>query len=99
MPKSEIRKKPEIRNPKRRRSNVRAVRISVVGFSISASEYWRSTRKRSNAPVLRISDFGIRISFGFRISEFGFIWAPQSVGEFVESLPPRLTLRFQIPAA
>jgi len=25
-------------------------------------------------PKLRISDFGLRISFGFRISGFGFLW-------------------------
>jgi len=38
----------------------------------------KSESRKPNLRCPRFSDFGIRISFGFRISDFGFQFAPLS---------------------
>src|SRR5262245_20359565 len=62
-PKSEIRKKSEIRIP------------NVCGYS---------SHNRSRREILN-SDFGLRISFGFRASDFGFSFLPHFIGEGIVS--------------
>ena len=34
----------------------------------------RSPNRRTSEPLMRLSDFALRNSFGSRISEFGFTW-------------------------
>jgi len=62
-PKSEIRNPKEARNPKAEfEQQCCAEHMEISTVENSEALFW-------------VSDFGLRISFGFRISDFGF-WVP-----------------------
>src|ERR1041385_6379614 len=76
-PKVEIRKKSEIRNPKgesevkpQSRSDALGRPSSPVRLAGLANHF--ATPFRGSISALATSDFGFRISFGFRPSDFGF---------------------------
>ncbi len=78
-PKSERSPKPEIRNPKGQPRRVARGEFGNRMALFTPAVWFREKLKHGSpngCPPFRDSDFGLRTSFGFRISDFGFVPMP-----------------------